>query len=134
MIGKMYILNKPFAIIGIAVAALSTVFCPFLKAPLVGNWNLYQTDVRLFGITMALLGLATFVFFIRKVLLFRFIVVVFAAWCTLGFLAVYFKINNYFGMKLVDGLLSKTLHIKWGWFFLFLGALVMLLSVRKVKA
>jgi len=43
------------------------------------------------------------------------------------------KINHYFGFKLADGLLGKTLHLKWGWFVLFLGAIIMLFSVRKVK-
>lgn len=129
----MYILNKPFSWLGIGVAALSTVFCPFLKVPLVGNWNLYQTDTALFILTIGILALAVLLLFMRKVTVYRFITYLFAGWSVFGFVAVYFKINNYFGMKLADGLLSKTLHLKWGWFFLFLGALILLLSVRKVK-
>ena len=129
----MYILNKPVAMLGIAIAALSTIFCPFLKAPLVGNWNLYQTDLTLFAITIGILVLSTLFLVLRKIGLFRILSLSFLIWCTLGLLAVYFKINNYFGMKWVDGLLSKTLHIKWGWFFLFIGGIMMLLSVRKMK-
>jgi hypothetical protein len=36
-------------------------------------------------------------------------------------------------MKLVDGLLAKTLHIKWGWAVLILSAVIMVLSVGRVK-
>lgn len=129
----MYILNKIYAILGIAIVALSTVFCPFLKVPLIGNWNLYQTDVALFGLTVGLLSLLVLFLFLRKVSLFRWGAYVFMIWCIIGFLGVYFKINNFFGMKLVDGMLAKTLHLKWGWFFLFIGAVVILLSVKKVK-
>ncbi|GGH04508.1 hypothetical protein FAZ19_05600 [Sphingobacterium alkalisoli] len=130
----MYILNKPLAWIGIGIGALSTVFCPFLKVPLVGNWNLYQTDVNLFGLSIGLLALSVALLFIRKVNAFRIVTWIFAGWTVIGFVAVYFKINNYFGMKIVDGMLAKTLHLKWGWFFLFLSALILMLSVRKLRA
>jgi len=127
----MYILNKAFAWLGIAIAALSTVFCPFVKAPLVGRWNLYQTDLILFFITHGILAVAVIFLFMRKVSLFRWMTWIFTGWCMLGLAAVYFKINNYFGVKFFDGILAKTLHIQWGWFFLFVGAVILLFSVRK---
>lgn len=129
----MYILRKPIALLGIAVSALSTVFCPFLKVPLKGNWNLYETDTSLFLITLGILGLNVLFFVSRKIALFRFTSIVYLIWSILGLIAVYFKINNYFGMKLVDGLLAKTLHIQWGWAVLILSALVIVWSVKKVK-
>lgn len=129
----MYILNKIYASLGIAIAFLSTLFCPFLKVPLKGNWNLFQTDLILFGLKIGLLALLVFFFFLRKVSLFRWTSLVFFAWSIVGFLAVYFKINNYFGMKFVDGLLAKTLELKWGWLVLFLGAIIICLSTKKVK-
>ena len=129
----MYILRKPIALLGIAAAALSTIFCPFLKVPIKGNWNLYETDTSLFLITLGILGLAVLFFVLRKIAAFRFVSIVFFIWTILGLVAVYFKINNYFGMKLVDGLLAKTLHIKWGWAVLILSAVIMVLSVGKVK-
>lgn len=73
-------------------------------------------------------------FFLRKVSVFRWLTRFYLAWCVLGFVAVYFKINNYFGMKFVDGLLSKTLHLKWGWIVLFIGALILVFSVKKIDA
>ena len=127
----MYILNKAFAWLGIAIAALSTIFCPFVKAPLVGRWNLYQTDLSLFFITHGILAVTVIFLFMRKVSLFRWMTWIFAGWCVLGLTAVYFKINNYFGIRFFDGILAKTLHIQWGWFFLFVGAVVLLFSVRK---
>ncbi|WP_437920795.1 hypothetical protein [Sphingobacterium sp. LRF_L2] len=129
----MYVLRKPLAIFGILISAASPIFLPFLKVPIKGNWNLYQTDVGLFAITYGLLGLCVFAFFLRKVSFFRICSRIYLAWCLLGFVAVYFKINNYFGMKLVDGLLAKTLHLKWGWCFLFLGAFILLIAVKKLK-
>ena len=129
----MYILRKPIALLGIAVSALSTVFCPFLKVPLKGNWNLYETDTILFLITLGILGFNVLFFVSRKITLFRFTSIVYLIWSILGLIAVYFKINNYFGMKLVDGLLAKTLHIQWGWAVLILSALVIVWSVKKVK-
>lgn len=129
----MYILRKPIALLGIALSALSTIFCPFLKVPIKGNWNLYETDISLFLITSVILGLSVLFFVSRKVGLFRIISVVYLIWTILGLVAVYFKINNYFGMKLVDGLLAKTLHIQWGWAVLIFSAFVMVWSVKKVK-
>lgn len=129
----MYILRKPIALLGIAVAALSTIFCPFLKVPIKGNWNLYQADMSLFLITLGMLGFSTLFFVLRKIVLFRLTAIICLIWTILGLVAVYFKINNYFGMKLVDGLLAKTLQIQWGWLVLILSVLVMVLSVKKVK-
>lgn len=129
----MYILRKPIALFGIALSALSTVFCPFLKVPIKGNWNLYETDTSLFLITLGLLGLAVLFYVMRKISMFRFVAISYLIWTLLSLLAVYFKINNYFGMKLVDGLLAKTLHIQWGWGVLILSAFIIVLSVKKVK-
>lgn len=129
----MMILKKSTAVLGLAMSALCTIFCPFLKVPIKGNWNLYETDTGLFLITLGILGLLVLFFVLRKIALFRFTAITYFAWTILSLVAVYFKINNYFGMKLVDGLLAKTLHIKWGWAVLILSALIIILSVKKVK-
>jgi len=118
------------ALTGIFISAIAPVFLPFLKVPVKGNWNLYQTDVSLFFVTYGLLALCVLAFFLRKVTFYRLSSRLFLGWCVIGFFAVYFKINNYFGMKFVDGLLSQTLHLKWGWIALFVGALIIVLSVK----
>ena len=129
----MLILRKYTALLGIALSALSTIFCPFLKVPIKGNWNLYETDTSLFLITLGILGLLVLFFVLRKITLFRFTAILYLCWTVLGLVAVYFKINNYFGMKLVDGLLAKTLHLQWGWAVLLGSALIVVFSVKKVK-
>lgn len=129
----MYILYKPLAIIGTSIIALSAIFCPFLRVPLIGNWNLYQTDMRLFLITYGLLGICTFLFFIRKIQAFRIMTFVLAVWAILAILAVYFTINNYFGFKFIDGIISKTIHFKWGWFVFFIGIITLIVSTKKVQ-
>ena len=129
----MLILRKYTALLGIALSALSTIFCPFLKVPIKGNWNLYETDTSLFLITLGIVGLLVLFFVLRKITLFRFTAILYLCWTVLGLLAVYFKINSYFGMKLVDGLLAKTLHIQWGWAALIGSALIVVFSVKKVK-
>lgn len=129
----MLILRKYIALTGIALSALSTILCPFLKVPIKGNWNLYETDTSLFLITLGILGLLVLFFVLRKITLFRFTAILYVCWTILSLAAVYFKINNYFGMKLVDGLLAKTLHIQWGWAVFILSALIIVFSVKKVK-
>lgn len=129
----MLVLRKSTAIFGIAMSALCSIFCPFLKVPIKGNWNLYETDSSLFFITVGIWGVLVLLFVLRKISFFRFTAVIYLLWIILGLIAVYFKINNYFGMELVDGLLSKTLHIKWGWAALILSAIIIIFSVKKVK-
>ncbi len=124
-------LNKPLALIGFFVVFFSAIFCPFLKVPLQVNWNLYQVDTALFMITNGLLGLSVLLFFMRKLSAFRISALVLIAWIVIAFILVFFQINNYLGFKLIDGLLSKTLNIKWGWAVLLFGALLILFSVGK---
>lgn len=126
-------IRKKLAFIGIIMAALSTVLCPFLKVILVGNWNMYEVDSNLYFITNGLLAILLLLVFVQKAKLFSFFSKLFFAWCLLAVCAVYFKTNNYFGMSFADGLLSKTIHFKWGWIVLLLSAVVILLSTRKVE-
>lgn len=129
----MYILQKPVAFIGFILSAIVPLVSPFLKVPIKGNWNLYQTDTGLFAFIYAVLALCVLFFFLRKVSVYRIMTRVYAGCCLLGLLAVYVKINNYFGFNFVDGMLAKTLHLKWGWIALFIGAAVLLMSTRRVK-
>lgn len=129
----MRTLNKPLALLGFFIVFFSSIFCPFLKVPLQSNWNLYQVDTALFMITIGLLGLNVLLFFMRNLSAFRISAWVLLAWIILSFLLVYFQINNYIGLKFLDGLLAKSLNLKWGWAVLLFGALLILFSVGKGK-
>ncbi len=130
----MKTLNKPLAILGFCIVFFSAIFCPFLKVPLKANWNLYQVDSALYMITNGLLGLSVLLFFMRRLNAFRITALLLCAWIVLSFVLVFFQINNFFGLKLIDGLLSKTLNLKWGWAVLLAGGLLILASVRKTTA
>lgn len=129
----MYKIKTKLAFLGVVLAVLSTLFSPFLKVLIVGNWNLYEVDVNLFFITNSILSLLLLFIVLNQAKLYRFLAVVFFVWCLLALAAVYFKTNNYFGMNLADGLISKTIHFKWGWILLITSALIIRLSVTKEK-
>jgi len=129
----MFLIRTKLAFIVILLASLSTVLCPFLKVTLMKSWNMYQVDTSLFYVTNGLLALLLLLTFFQKARLFRFVGFVFFLWCLLAVSAVYFQVNNFFGKKLVDGVLSKSIDFEWGWIVLFCMALGILLSVRKVK-
>lgn len=129
----MYIFRKKIALIGICLAVLSTVFCPFLNVLFAGNWNLYQVDVNLFLITNVILAMLLLFAIVEKPTFFRLLSILFLLWTLLAPAAVYFKTNNYFGMKLTDGLLAKTIHFQWGWLVLICLAGLLLLCVSKPK-
>lgn len=129
----MFLLKKPVAIIGFILAVLCSVFCPFLKIPLKGNLNLYQTDASLFFVTIGLIGLAVLFYFMRKVQPYRITTVIYFLWSIISFSLVYFKIHNLFGLKGLDHILSRSLSIQWGWIVLIGSGILLVLSVTKLK-
>lgn len=129
----MQVLLKPLALIGFCVVFFSSIFCPFLNIPLKRDWNLYQVDTALFMISMGILGLNVLLFFMRKLRAFQIGSYVFLAWMIIAFIAVYFQIHHYFGMKMIDGFISKAVTMSWGWAVMFFGALLICFSVRTKK-
>ncbi len=127
----MIIIKKYFAIVGLIVCFLSSM-TPFLKVPIKGNWNLYQVDAYLFFITLLILGVTALLFFVRAVRAYQWMTRLAACWYLLSITAVWFKINNYFGWGFADKLLSKSLHMRWGWIVYLIGILLLLLSTKKV--
>lgn len=128
----MKVLLKPLALLGFIVVFLSSIFCPFLNIPLKKDWNLYQVDTSLFLITMGILGLTVLLFFMRKLRGFQIASYVLLGWMILALGAVYFQINNYFGTKLIDGLISKAVTLSWGWLVIFVGVIMICFSVRTI--
>lgn len=129
----MLVVNKINAYIGLLLAVISISICPMIKVPFKGNWILYQTDERLFLISIAILGITSLCLFVRKLGAFRLLSFVFFIWSLLMAAAVYFKTNHYFESKFFDKLLAKTIHYQWGWIVLLIGALLLITSVKKER-
>jgi len=127
----MLIVKKVNAYIGLLLVVFAITITPMLKVPLKGNWNLYQADPRLLYISLAIVGLTTLMLFVRALGAFRIMSFVMLIWSGLMAAAVFFKVNNYFGSKFLDKILSKTIHFQWGWIVLLVGALLLVTCVRK---
>ncbi len=127
----MLIVNKINAYIGLLLAVIAISISPIIKVPIKGNWNLYQTDSRLFFITLALIALASLCLFVRQLKAFRLLTFVLFAWSLLMAAAVYFKSNHYFNSKFFDKVLAKTIHYQWGWIVLLVAVVLLVTSVRK---
>lgn len=128
----MIIIRKNLALSGLILCLLAGML-PMLKVPIKGNWNLYQTDAALFFITYMIIGITALLFFVRQLTGYRLMTRVAAVWYLISISAVFFKINNYFGWGFADRLLSKSLHMRWGWIVYLVGIALLLLSVKKVK-
>jgi len=129
----MLIVHKINAYIGMALVAIAG-FCPILQVKIIFqwvNWNLYKTDIRLFLITYAIIGLMALCYFVRQLKAFRLLTRVMFLWILLMAAAVYFKSNHYFGLRIADNLLGKAIHFQWGWIILSIGAVLLLTSVKK---
>ncbi len=127
----MLVLNKINAYIGLLLSLIAILITPMIKVPLKGNWNLYQTDARLFFISLALLGILGLSLFVRQLGAFKKAAWVFFIWNLIMGAAVYFKSTNYFGSKFFDKIVAKTINYQWGWIVLLVGALLLLTCVRK---
>lgn len=128
----MIIIRKSLALSGLILCLLAGML-PMLKVPIKGNWNLYQTDTALFFITYMIIGITALLFFVRQLTGYRLMTRVAAVWYLISIFAVFFKINNYFGWGFADRLLSKSIHMRWGWIVYLVGIALLLLSVKKVK-
>lgn len=127
----MLIVKKINAYIGLILATIAITIAPMLKVPFKGNWNLYQADPRLLYISLAIVALATLFLFVRALSMFRIMAIVTLIWSAIMAAAVWFKINNYFGSKFFDKVLSKTIHFQWGWIVLLVGVVFMLFSIKR---
>lgn len=128
----MIIIRKSVALLGLVLCLLAGVL-PMLKVPIKGNWNLYQTDASLFFITYIIVGLTALLFFVRQSKGYQIMTRVAFVWFLISICGVYFKINNYFGWGFADRLLSKTIHMRWGWIVYFIGVLLLILSTKRLK-
>ncbi len=129
----MLVIKKINAYIGLLLALIAITICPIIKVPFKGNWNLYQTDDRLFFISIAIIGITGLCLFVRQLSAFRLLSFVLFIWGLLMAAAVYFKSNHYFDSKFFDKVLAKTIHYQWGWIVLLIGVLLLVTSVKKER-
>lgn len=131
----MLIVNKIMAFFGLTLVAIAGL-CPILKVKIIFqwiNWNLYQTDTRLFLITYAFVALIALTFFVRQLKAYRLLTRAMFVWVLVMIAAIYFKSTNYFGLKMADNILGKAIHFQWGAGVFLVGALLLLFSVRNNK-
>jgi len=124
----MLIVRKKFVLVGLFLCLLSGIL-PMLKVPIKGNWNLYQTDEALFFITYIIICITGLLFFVRQLRFYKLMTKVTAVWYLISISAVFFKINHYFGWKFADGILSRSIHMRWGWVVYLIGVVCLLISV-----
>lgn len=129
----MLIVNKTMAFLGLVLVFVAG-FLPILQVKIIFewvNWGLYKTDIRLFLITYSFIALMALCFFVRQLKAFKLLTRAMFVWVLLMAAAVYFKSTHYFGIKVADNLLGKTIHFQWGWIILLIGAVLLLFSVKK---
>ena len=122
------------------VGALMVVgggFSPMLHIPIIGNWNYWDIDTVLASVIYALAALALFAAAGNK-----FGLLSFCGWSLLfvlifTFIAVYFKVTNYFSfipLKKLAAAASSIIKYRWlGWGLIFSGAIIMILFSKKNK-
>ena len=127
----MLILKKTNAYIGLILAVLAISIAPMLRVPIKGNWNLYQTDTRLFFISFAIVALTAFCLFIRQLRGVKIFSILLLVWSILMAAAVYFQSNNYTKSAFANKLIGKVVHYEWGWIVLLVAVLLLVTSVKK---
>ena len=128
----MFIVNKTTAFSGLALVSIAGL-CPILQVKIIFqwvNWNLYQTDTRLFLITYAFIALLGLTYFVRQLKAYLLLTRAMFVWVLVMIMAIYFKSTNYFGLKIADELLGKAIHFQWGAIVFFVGSALLLFSVK----
>lgn len=120
-----------------ALLVIAGGLSPMLHLPIIGNWNYWDLDTVLASIIYALATLALIASASNKRGLLRF-----CGWALLlvlafTFVAVYFKVNNYFSfipLKKLAAAASRIVHYRWlGWALISSGAIIMIIFSGKNK-
>lgn len=129
--------KKILGIIG-ALMVVAGGFSPMLHIPIIGNWNYWDIDTVLASVIYALAGLALFAAATDKTGLLRFCEWALLFVLTFTFIAVYFKVTNYFSFipfKKLAAAASSIIKYRWlGWALISSGAMFMILLSKKNKA
>ena len=108
---------------------------PMLHLPIIGNWNYWGIDATLASIVLILAVAGMFGSVSAKNKLLKI-----SGWATLvvvilTFIAVYFKVNDYFSfipMKKLAAVAAKIVQFRWiGWILLIVGSVLMIFGGKK---
>lgn len=129
-------MNKYAGLIG-GVLVIAGGLSPMLHIPIIGNWNFLDIDTVLSSVVFIMAALGLLGAALNRPGLQRF-----AGWAVLAvvifaFVAVYFKVNNYFSfipLKKLAAAASGLIHYRWlGWILMLAGALTLILTSRPQK-
>jgi hypothetical protein len=120
-----------------ALLVIAGGFSPMLHLPIIGNWNYWNLDTVLASIIYTLATLSLIASAGNKRGLLRFCGWTILFVLTFTFVAVYFKVNNYFSfipLKKLAAAASRLIHYRWlGWALISSGALFMIIFSGKNK-
>ncbi|WP_395626932.1 hypothetical protein [Daejeonella sp.] len=120
-----------------ALMVIGGGFSPMLHIPIIGNWNYWDIDTVLASVVYALATLALFAAAGGKFGLLRFCGWALIIVLTFTFVAVYFKVTNYFSfipLKKLAAAASSIIKYRWlGWGLILSGALIMIFFSKKNK-
>lgn len=120
-----------------ALLVITGGIMPMLRIPILGNWNYWDLDLSLASIIYLLAIIAIIAATGNKEALLRF-----CGWAILlvlifTFIAVYFKVNQYFSfipLKKLAAVASRMVQYRWtGWAMIALGAIIILFSKKRIK-
>lgn len=115
--------------IGIILVLVGS-FLPLVHIPLIGNWAYWKIDPYLASMVWILSGLGVLFINTNKTKATRIVSVILMILFTFTIIAVKFKSLDYFSFlpfKSWRSAFAGIVKLSWGWFFEFVGALLMLL-------
>lgn len=111
-------------------------FLPLVHIPIIGNWNYWQLDSRITMLSWVLWALALAGIAINNQKLIKGSGILLILLFIFTLIAIKFKSLDYFNFLVFDSfkeLAAGIVKLKWGWFFEFGGALLMLFSKKSTN-
>ncbi len=111
-------------------------FLPLVHIPIIGNWNYWQLDSRITMLSWVLWALALAGIAINNQKLIKGCGILLILLFIFTLIAIKFKSLDYFNFLVFDSfkeLAAGIVKLKWGWFFEFGGALLMLFSKKSTN-
>ena len=111
-------------------------FLPLVHIPIIGNWNYWKLDHNLAIICWVFSAIALFGIINNKKGIIRIFTILLLVLFIFTLIAIKFKSLDYFNFLIFDSfkeLAAGIVKLKWGWFFEFGGAILMLFSKKSTN-